>query len=133
MNPDNKLVPDMAIDDEDHNDSFGTFGKHYTESGTQVKPGRILRWIMMASAGAVIALSIAYSGHVKQLLPFAKNWQIWVSGETVSTSAQKISTDTRITAIPAALPLDLRPDHFTDVQQALPLPPPIDNLKITQL
>jgi len=33
MSPDNKPVPDMAIDDEDHNDSLGTFGQHYTESG----------------------------------------------------------------------------------------------------
>jgi hypothetical protein len=92
---------------------------------------------MMASAAAIIALSIAYSGHVKQLLPFAKNWQIpafvWLSAETVSPSDPKISFDTRVTEIPETHPLYFRPDRFTDVHQTLPLPPPIDNPKITQL
>jgi hemin uptake protein HemP len=130
MSPDNKPVPDMAIDDEDHNDSLGTFGQHYAESGTSVKPGRMPLWIMMASAGVVIALSIGYSGHVKQILPFVKNWQIpafpRLSAEPILQPAQKTSID--IPPITAASPLDLLPDRFTAVQQA-----PIDNLKITQL
>ncbi|SJM95620.1 hypothetical protein [Crenothrix polyspora] len=127
MNSDNKLVPDRAVSDEDHNEMFEPL---YAESDSPAKPSRMPLWIMMARAGVVIALSIGYSGHVKQILPFVKNWQIpqfvWVSAETVSPSAPKISID--IPPITAASPLDLLPDRFTAVQQA-----PIDNPKITQL
>ncbi len=129
MSPDTKPVPDMATG-EDHNDSFEPFGQHYAESGSSDKPSRMSRWIMMASAGVVIALSIGYSGHVKQLLPFVKNWQISafprLSAEPILQPAQKTRID--IPPITAASPLDLLPDRFTAVQQA-----PIDNYKITQL
>uniref|UniRef100_UPI001177C4C5 hypothetical protein n=1 Tax=Crenothrix polyspora TaxID=360316 RepID=UPI001177C4C5 len=95
MSPDNKPVPDMAIDDEDHNDSFGVFGQHYAESDSPAKPSRMPLWIMMASAGVVIVLSMGYSGHVKQILPFVKNWQIpefpRLSAEPILQPAQKTS------------------------------------------
>jgi hypothetical protein len=130
MSPNNTPVPDRAIDDEDHNDSFGVFGQYYAESDSPAKPGRTPLWIMMASAGVVIVLSIGYSGHVKQILPFVKNWQIpafpRLSAEPILQPAQKTSID--IPPITAASPLDLLPDRFTAVQQA-----PIDNPKITQL
>ncbi len=134
MSPDNKLVPDMAMSNEDPSEMFEPL---YAELDSPAKPSRMPRWIMMASAGVVLALSIVYLGHVKQLLPFVKNWQIpafvGLSAGTVPSSSQKISIDTRVTEIPEAHPLYFRPDHFTDSHQTLPLPPPIDNPKITQL
>ncbi|SJM90863.1 hypothetical protein CRENPOLYSF2_190006 [Crenothrix polyspora] len=134
MSPDNKPVPDLAMSDEDPSEMFEPL---YAESDSPAKPSRMPRWKMMASAGVVLALSIAYSGHIKQILPFAKNWQIpaftWLSAGTVPPSAQKTSTDNPITALPTASPLDLRPDRFIGVQQAMPLQPPIDNPKITQM
>jgi hypothetical protein len=137
MSPDTKPVPDMAMDDEEHTDSFGTFGQHYAESGTSVKPGRMPLWIMMASAGVVIALSIGYSGHVKQILPFVKNWQIpefpRLSAEPILQPAQKTSIHIPITGIQTTSPLDLLPNRFSESQQAMSRQPPIDNPKITQL
>lgn len=127
----------LEMDDEDHNDSLGIFGKHYTESGTSVKPGRMPRWLMMASAGAVIALSIVYSGHVKQILSFVKNWQIQefprLSAEPILQPAQKTSIHIPITGIQTTSPLDLMPNRFSESQQAVSRQPPIDNPKITQL
>ncbi|SJM95590.1 hypothetical protein [Crenothrix polyspora] len=137
MSSDNNAELDMEMDNEGHNDSFEPLGHYYTKSVTPVKLGKLTRWIMIACACVVLALSIVYSGHVKQILPFLKNWQIppfvWVSAETVSPSAPKISMDTRVTEIPEAHPLYFRPDRFTDIHQNLPLPRPIDSPKITQL
>jgi hypothetical protein len=137
MNSDNKPVPDRAIDDEGHNDRCGTFGQYYAESGSPDKPGRMPRWLIMASAGAVIALSIVYSGHIKQILPFVKNWQIpafpRLLAEPILLPAQKTSINIPITGIQTTSPLDLLPNRFSESQQAMPLQPPIDNPKITQL
>jgi hemin uptake protein HemP len=137
MSPDTKPVPDMAMDDEDHNDSLGTFGQHYTESDSPAKPSRTPLWIMMASAVVVIALSIGYSGHVKQILPFVKNWQIpefpRLSAEPILQPAQKTSINIPITGIQTTSPLDLLPNRFSESQQAMSRQPPIDNPKITQL
>jgi hypothetical protein len=131
MSPDNKPVPDLAMSDEDPSEMFEPL---YAESDSPAKPSRMPRWKMMASAGVVLVLSIVYSGHVKHILPFVKNGQIpafvGLSAGTVPSSAQKTSIDI---SIPAASPLDLLPNRFSETQQAMSRPPPIDNPKITQL
>jgi hypothetical protein len=135
MKPDNKSIPEMTLDNEDPGDRVEHAEQGYAEFDTPTQSGRMRFWLLLASVG--VALSVGYSSQFKHILPVVKNWELptfsGVSALSMPQVAQKTSLDNAITGIPAASPLDLRVERFSGVQPALPLPPPIDDSKLTQL